>query len=271
LSAYPTNIDKPRIVKIEKAEVETPTVKTFTFHDKACSRASPGQFLMVWIPGVDEIPMSLSAADANGLSVITVKKVGEASGALYNLGKGDIIGVRGPYGRCFTLASGNLLVVGGGIGMAPLMFLAQKLAKPENKVTCIIGAKTRGELLFLERVEHIVSEVIVTTDDGSYGLKGLATDAMEQTLKKHKFDMIYACGPEVMMFKAFQLAEQHNTPIQVSLERIMRCSIGLCGSCMIGKFRVCRDGPVLTSQELRKVREEFGAYKRDFTGRKTKI
>jgi len=271
LSAYPTSIDKPRIVKIEKAEAETPTVKTFTFIDKACSGASPGQFLMVWIPGVDEIPMSLSKAGPNSLSAITVKKVGEASEALYNLRKGDVIGVRGPYGRGFTLASGNLLLVGGGTGMACLMLLAEKLAKSENKVTCIIGAKTRSELLFLERMKRILPKVIAMTDDGSYGLKGLATDAMRQALAKQKFDMVYTCGPETMMFKAFQLAEQYDTPIQASLERIMRCSIGLCGSCMIGEFRVCIDGPVFTSEELRRAKEEFGAFKRDFTGRKTKI
>ncbi len=271
MSAYPTNIDKPRIVKIEEDRAETPTIKTFTFHDKACSGASPGQFLMVWIPGVDEIPMSLSEADANGLSAVTVKKVGEASEALYNLRKGDVIGIRGPYGRGFTLASGNLLIVGGGTGMASLMLLAQKLAKPENKVTCIIGAKTRSELLFLDKMKRIIPKVIATTDDGSYGLKGLATDAMEQELAKQKFNMVYTCGPEQMMFKAFQLAEQYNMPLQASLERIMRCSMGLCGSCMIGEFRVCIDGPVLTSQELRRVKEEFGAYKRDFTGRKIKI
>jgi dihydroorotate dehydrogenase electron transfer subunit len=271
LSAYPTSINKPRIVKIKEARAETATIKIFTFHDKACSGAFPGQFLMVWILGVDEIPMSLSMADPNGLSAITVRKVGEASEALYNLKKGDVIGVRGPYGRGFTLASGNLLMVGGGTGMACLMLLAEKLAKPENKVTCIIGAKTSSELLFLDRMGRILSEVIATTDDGTYGLKGLATDAMEQELARQKFDMVYTCGPEQMMFKAFQLAEQFNTPLQASLERIMRCSIGLCGSCMIGEFRVCIDGPVLTSEELRKVKEEFGAYKRDFTGRKIKI
>jgi len=271
LSAYPTSIDKPRIVKIEEVRIETPTVKTFTFHDKACSGASSGQFLMVWMLGVDEIPMSLSMTGPNGLSAVTVKKVGEASEALYNLKKGDIIGVRGPYGRGFTFASGTLLLVGGGTGMACLMLLAEKLAKPTNKATCIIGAKTRSELLFLDKMKRIFPEVIATTDDGSYGLKGLATDAMKQELAKQKFDMVYTCGPEQMMFKAFQLAEQYDTPIQASLERIMRCSIGLCGSCMIGEFRVCIDGPVFTSEELRRAKEEFGAFKRDFTGRKTKI
>ena len=271
MSAYPTSIDRPRIVKIEEVRTETPTVKTFTFYDKTCSEASPGQFVMVWILGVDEIPMSLSMAEPNGLSAITVKKVGEASEALYNLRKGDVIGVRGPYGHGFSLASVSLLLVGGGTGMACIMLLAEKLAKPENRITCIIGAKTRSELLFLQRMKRVLPKVIATTDDGSYGLKGLATDAMKQELAKQRFNLVYTCGPEQMMFKAFQLAEQYNVPIQASLERIMRCSIGLCGSCMIGEFRVCIDGPVFTSQELRRVKEEFGAYKRDFTGRKIKI
>jgi dihydroorotate dehydrogenase electron transfer subunit len=82
--------------------------------------------------------------------------------------------------------------------------------------------------------------------------------------------MIYTCGPEPMMHKMFLLAEQHKVPLQASLERIMRCSIGLCGSCQIGKLRVCKDGPVLNSEQLRSIKEEFGKFRLDFTGKKIK-
>lgn len=272
---WPTITNKPRILRIRKVKKETPTIKSLTFHDQACSEAIPGQFVMVWIPGVDEIPMSISTMDSNGYSTITVKKVGEASAALHNLKTGDILGIRGPHGRGFTLTTGHVMIVGGGIGMAPLAPLAEKLAKPPTQITLIIGAATHEELLFLGRTKRILSQanakVVVTTEDGSYGLKGLATDPVEQLLKKERFAMVYTCGPEPMMQRIFQLAEQHHTSIQASLERFMRCSIGLCGSCVIGGFRVCRDGPVFVSEELRKVKDEFGAFKRDLSGRRVRI
>ena len=86
-----------------------------------------------------------------------------------------------------------------------------------------------------------------------------------------RFDMIYTCGPEIMMYKMFKLAEENQVPIQASLERMMRCSIGICGSCQIGKFRVCKEGPVFSSQMLRSLGEEFGKIRLDSTGKKIKI
>jgi dihydroorotate dehydrogenase electron transfer subunit len=83
--------------------------------------------------------------------------------------------------------------------------------------------------------------------------------------------MIYTCGPEQMMYSMFLLAEQHKVPLQASLERIMRCAIGVCGSCQIGKLRVCKDGPVLNSEQLRSVKEAFGKYRLDFTGKRIKL
>ena len=272
---WPTITNKPRIVRVRRVEKETPTIKSLTFYDKACSQATPGQFVMVWVPGVDEIPMSLSTMGSSGYSAITVKRVGDASVALHNLKRGDLVGIRGPYGRGFTLTTGNVMIVGGGIGMAPLAPLAENLSKNSTQITLIIGAVTREELLFLGRMKRILSkvnaEVVAATEDGSYGLKGLATDPVEPLLKRERFGMVYTCGPESMMQKMFQLAERHHTPVQASLERIMRCSIGLCGSCVIGGFRVCRDGPVFGSEQLRKVKDEFGAFKRDFSGRKVRV
>lgn len=265
--------DKLRIVKIKEIKSETPTIKSFTFFDEKCTETSPGQYVMVWIPGIDEIPMSLLRG-LNESSMITVKRIGGASAALHELKNGDVLGIRGPYGRGFTLITGNIMIVGGGIGIAPLAPLTKNLAKLPNKITFIFGATTRDELLFLDKIRLELSnddKVIVATEDGSFGLKGFATDPIEQILTKEKFDMIFTCGPEKMMKKMFQLAEQYKTPIQASLERIMRCSIGLCGSCMIGKFRVCKDGPVFTSEQLREVKNEFGTFKRDFSGIKIKI
>jgi len=271
--AYPTAINRPRIVKIQEVKRESPTIRTFTFHDRLCGKAKPGQFVMVWIPGVDEVPMSLSTIRPNGLSSISVANVGEATKALHQRKPGDALGIRGPYGNGFTLTSGKVMIVGGGTGLAPLVPLAEKLVDLPTKISFLLGAKTRDELLFLDRIETTLSRadarVIATAEDGSYGLQGVVTDPAEQILAKERFDMIYACGPEQMMHKMFLTAERYNTPLQASLERLMHCAMGLCGSCVIGKFRVCRDGPVFPTEQLREVKSEFGRFKRSFDGRKT--
>lgn len=268
-------VNRLRIVEIQEVKRESPTVKTFTFQDELCRKADPGQFVMVWIPGVDEIPLSLSTITPNGLTSITVAQIGEATKALHQRKLGEVIGIRGPYGKGFTLTRGNIMIAGGGTGLVPLMPLTEKLVKLSTKLTFLLGAKTKSELLFLDHINQMLSkvnaEIVATTEDGSYGLKGVVTDQAEQKLAKERFDMIYACGPEQMMHKMFFLAEQYSMPLQVSLERIMRCAMGLCGSCMIGKLRVCKDGPVLTSEQLRTVKEEFGKFKLNFRGRKIAI
>jgi len=275
LSVYPIAYNWTRTVKIEKVVDENPNVKTFYFRDRLCLEAKPGQFLMVWIPGVDEIPLSVSGVYFNGLASVTVARVGEATEALHRLKPNNLIGVRGPFGNSFEISKGKILLVGGGTGMAPLAFLAEKLAENSCEITFIIGAKSAQELLFLERIKKTLSQlkskIIVMTEDGSLGQKGVATDPLDDLLREEKYDMIYACGPEPMIKKVFLAAEEADIPFQASLERIMRCGIGICGSCMLGKYRVCRDGPVFTSQRLREVIDEFANYKRDFNGRRIRL
>ena len=264
-----------RITKIPEIRKESPIVKTFIFHDKLCSEAKPGQFVMIWIPGVDEVPMSLSAIGPDGRCSITVAKVGEATETLHKRKTGDILGIRGPYGNGFVPVSGNTMVVGGGTGLAPLVPLTEELAELHARVVVVVGAKTKDEILFLDRITTALSRidgrVVAVTEDGSHGVEGLATDVAEQLLKKERFDMLYTCGPEEMMYKLFLLAERYEAPIQASLERLMRCAIGICGSCVIGKFRVCRDGPVFSLKQLREVREEFGRFGRESTGKRVRI
>ena len=267
-------INRMRTLKILEVKTENCAVKTFTFNDKLCRIAKPGQFVMVWIPGVDEIPISLSGINSDGYTSITVHGVGDASRALNKKQKGEIVGIRGPFGRGFVESEGSVMVVGGGTGIGPLMPLTEKLANIADKVTVMSGVKNQENLLFLDRLEKICSEVnsetVYTTEDGSYQFTGFITDQAEQKLMNEKFDMIYTCGPEPMMYKMFLLAIKYNVPLQASLERMMRCSIGLCGSCQIGKLRVCKDGPVLTSEQLESVKEEFGKYRLDATGKRIK-
>jgi dihydroorotate dehydrogenase electron transfer subunit len=248
-------------------KTESPSVKTFTMKDRLCAKAQPGQFLMLWIPRVDEIPLSIMNVEGAIVSV-TVKAVGEATRALHGMKQGEIVGVRGPFGNSFTQNSGKVLLVGGGTGTAPLLFLAKKLVAKAERVAFVIGAKTKTELLFLNQLNALCTKqsTIATTEDGSYGIKCLATEPLEKLLGKVKFDMVYACGPELMVRHVFDLAEKRGVSLEVSLERLMRCGIGVCGSCMIGNYRVCRDGPVFNSERLREVKDEFGVSKLGFDG-----
>lgn len=259
-----------RIVKIEEVIEESPLVKTIFFQDKLCSKSKPGQFIMVWLPGFDEIPMSISSAGPNESTSITVANVGEATMLLHKKEKGSIMGVRGPFGRSFSPVKGNLLLVAGGTGIAPIAFLVEKLVRMKARITLLLGGRVKEELLFLPKIRRVLSKseafVGISTDDGSFGHKGAVTELVEDELTAHKFDMIYACGNEAMLFKVFKLAEKHRTPLEASLERLMRCAIGLCGSCTVGKYRVCVDGPVFTDKQLQEVREEFGCFKRGFDG-----
>lgn len=271
-----TGNNRMRLVEIEGVQVETPTVKTFTFRDRPCSVAEPGQFVMVWIPGVDEIPMSLSTIGPNSLSGITVRRVGEATAALHIKKEGELIGLRGPFGRGFEPVFGGVLVVAGGTGLAPLLPLIERLGQGGGEAAIVLGAKTRAELYYPDRLRRALKGgrhvVIVTTEDGSEGIKALATDPMEPLIGEGGFDVLYTCGPESMMFKAFQVAEKHSIPVQASLERYIKCGIGLCGQCVLDPsgLTVCRDGPVFASEALREI-ADFGRFTRDPSGRRVPI
>jgi dihydroorotate dehydrogenase electron transfer subunit len=274
LSAYLT-ATKLRTVRIVGVKDETPTIKSITFNDKrTANNAKPGQFVMVWIPDFDEIPMSLSTINPKeDLAAISVERVGEATDKLHKMKINDIIGVRGPFGNGYSVTkTHNVMIVGGGTGLASLAPLTERIAtQTKHRVTLLHGAQTCNELLFLERMKTALSKngkLIVTTEDGSYGEKGVVTEPLERLLTTEKFDMVYACGPENMMLKVFHLTEHCKVSLQVSLERLMRCAIGLCGTCVIGRFRVCRDGPVFSGDQLREVKNEFGHFRRGFDGRK---
>jgi dihydroorotate dehydrogenase electron transfer subunit len=109
--------------------------------------------------------------------------------------------------------------------------------------------------------------MIVSTDDGSFGIKGFTTDVLMDLLKKEKFDCVYTCGPEVMMKKVFDICDDKGIKCQASLERYMKCGFGLCGTCCIDDKLICKDGPVFDSNQLRKL-SEFGVFNRDKSGSK---
>jgi dihydroorotate dehydrogenase electron transfer subunit len=261
-----------RTTEIVRVQTESPSVKTFIMPDRFCAKAKPGQFLMLWIPGIDEIPLSIMDI-SNGLVSVSVKQVGDATRHLHSLEVGATVGVRGPFGNCFTESRGKVLLVSGGTGTAPLLFLAKQLSAKTERLSFVEGAKTKDELLFIGELGGICKEknLITTTDDGTAGLQCMVTEPLAKLLDREKFDMIYTCGPEVMVKKIFDLTEQRKLPLEASLERLMRCGIGLCGSCVIGKYRVCRDGPVFNAAQLREIKEELGYSKIGFDGSRIPI
>ncbi len=240
----------------------------------------PGQFAMLWVPGVDEIPMSISFCDDIGNWAITVKVIGECTKALYDLKAGDYIGVRGPLGNHFTLPASSckhVFLVGGGIGMAPLKFLSHELKRSNFHFKIIEGAKEDGELLFIDEISDITREdceFFCCTDDGSYGQKGFTPEIFDNQIKnidieEYNDTIVYTCGPEKMMYELLKTCNKYGIEMQASLERIMRCGCGLCGLCAIDPMGllVCKDGPIFDRELLNKM-EDFGKNKRDFTGRK---
>ncbi len=256
-----------RTTQIVNVRDESPTVKTYTFTDRLCNKARPGQFVMLWIPGIDEIPLSIMDA-SNGVISVSVKAVGDATRHMHTMEAGATIGIRGPFGNSFTESRGRVLLVGGGTGTAPLLFLAKQLAAKTERLSFVEGAKTKDELLFVRELGGVCQEknIITTTEDGTAGLQCLVTQPLADLLDKERFDMIYTCGPEIMVKKIFDLTDARKLPLEASLERLMRCGIGLCGSCVIGKYRVCRDGPVFNAARLREVRDELGYSKIGFDG-----
>ena len=256
----------PKITKIIETKKENKNVKTIKF--KHSKNVNPGQFYMIWIPDTDEIPMSVSHIDKN-IKGITFKKVGEATESLFNLKKGDKIGIRGPFGNGFKIFGQKILFVGGGTGIA-MIAPAVKIAVNQGiSVDVILGFKKEDEIFFDKRINDYGANVYVCTDDGSKCFKGFATDMAKKMIDKTSYDLVLTCGPEIMMKKLYEICK--DISFQASLERHMKCGIGLCGQCCVGRgLRVCVEGPVFDGDILKKI-PDFGVFKRDASGKKIKI
>lgn len=210
---------------------------------------APGQFIMIWIPGVDEIPMSVSHSGENS-SGITVKMVGNATKILGSMNIGARLRIRGPYGRGFTPRGKNALLIAGGVGAASLTLLSRQLVSDNCRVVAIIGAKKKDELVLVDDFQDSGAETRIATDDGSAGFKGTASALFSETIQKEDFDSIYCCGPEAMIRSVAEEAFKLQNWGQAAMERLMRCGIGICGSCAIGKELVCKNGPVFDFEQL---------------------
>ncbi len=239
--------DELIMMKVGEIIDEAENVKTLMFFQHI--DFTPGQFVMVWIPGLDEKPFTISCHNENEFG-ITVFKVGEFTTRLFNMKKGDSVGIRGSYGNGYSLKP-KACAIGGGVGMASIAPLATKL----DDLVIIQGAKTSSSLLYRNRFPNME----LCTDDGSAGIKGYPTDLLPDLLKKHGFSTIYTCGPEVMMKKVFDFCQTNKLKCESSLERFMKCGVGVCGQCVCGSFRVCTDGPVFSNSDLSKM-NDFGYF-----------
>jgi len=222
------------------ARIDQPTrkVKLLTLHGRL--PAQPGQFVMAWLPGLNEKPFSLVDDDPVTLAVANV---GPFSARLHELEVGDRLWFRGPFGHGFDIVGEYALLVGGGYGVAPLAFLASRTIGTRRKVA-VIGAATGDELFFEDRLAGAGCEVVLVTEDCSTGEADLCTNAAERLLRNEAFDVVYGCGPEGMLETLQQLCIKLGIPGQLSKEAYMRCGMGVCGSCQRDGLLVCRDGPV---------------------------
>jgi len=222
----------------------------------------PGQFVHVALPegGTHLLRRPLSVYKTSteaGTITLLFQVVGEGTRLLYELAEGTELSLIGPLGQGWKHAEAqSCLIVGGGVGAAPLFLLAQELVAQGAHIEMVLGAATDDLLV----CEHSFTELLgkermyITTDDGSRGLKGFATDAVSELLKVASFDYLAACGPEPMLRKAVELAGRSGIACEVSLERRMACGIGACLSCAVdtvtGKKRACADGPVFKGKEV---------------------
>lgn len=250
----------PKILEIKDVVKEGKDTKSFFF--KYSLDSKPGQFIMVCLPGIDEKPMAVSYHKKDEFA-FTTHAVGKFTRALFNLKKGHKVSIRGPYGNCFSVKN-NACIIGGGIGMAPLSPLIDKLNNP----IIINGARNKDCLLYQKRFKN--KKMLIATDDGTCGRKCFTTEILEEVLAKNKIKIVYTCGPEIMMKKVIAICNRHKVECEASLERIMKCGFGVCGACMCNDKLVCQDGPVFTSKQLSKM-SEFGNFARLKSGKKVSL
>lgn len=222
-------------------------------------QALPGQFAELRIDGTPSVllrrPISIHSFDAEKNEVgFLVQLVGDGTRWLGSLKAGDKVNTLLPLGNGFTLPAdkdANVLLVGGGVGSAPLYYLAEELKRMECKFTLLIGARAAKDLYRREAYEAL-GRVEYTTEDGSLGEKGYVTN---HSVLAEKFTQIYTCGPKPMMLSVAKYARENGIPCEVSLENKMACGLGACLCCVEdtkeGHKCVCTDGPVFSIDELK--------------------
>ena len=234
---------------VVKLEVEAPLI---------AKARKAGHFVIVKVGKLGErIPLTIAAADTQkGTITLVIQKVGESSRKICALNEGEFItDLVGPLGKATHIENfGTVVCACGGVGTAPMLPIVEEMKKAGNKVITVQAARNK-ELIILEKeIQEFSDEVIIMTDDGSYGTKGLVTNGVEEVIKREKVDLCVTIGPAVMMKFVSLLTEKYNVPTVASLNTIMVDGTGMCGACRItvgGKTKfVCVDGPEFDAHQV---------------------
>jgi NAD(P)H-flavin reductase len=259
---------------------ETPDTFTFTLEQETNGRAEaqgsflPGQFSMLWVYGVGELPISISGDPTSPNQLIyTVRSVGKATQALVSQEVGDAIGVRGPFGNGWPLEAArgqDVIVVAGGIGLAPLRPVIYQVLQSRDeyrRLVVLYGARSPRDLLFRQELAAWArqrdTQVLVTVDYGGLswrGHVGVVTTLFKYARLEPRHCIAMVCGPEIMMrFVTRELEMQgiRRDAIYLSMERNMKCGIGLCGHCQYGRHFICKDGPIFCYEQIRSMLEKY--------------
>ena len=239
---------------------------TFVAPDMA-ERAAPGHFVSVAVEGNATLlrrPFSIYSVSRHGPWAGTIEIVfdvaGEGTRWMSGLVKHDVVDLVGPLGRSFPMPQQQVgcLLVGGGYGAAPLLYLAQRLQQANLRVDMILGAATQDRLFNAIEAKRLATSALFTTDDGSFGTQGRVTDVMERALEANPVGVIYACGPMAMLRAVSELAKRHRIAVQVAVEEAMACGVGVCMTCVVPykrdgqivNVRSCVEGPVLNGRRI---------------------
>lgn len=264
MSETPRDPMLPRTYRVQSMRDEIPDTFTLELEptdENAIPSFACGQFNMLYVYGVGEIPISISGNPDKLRPVVhTTRAVGVVSQAMRTLKPGDMLGVRGPFGSHWPIEQANgkdVVIVAGGIGLAPLrsvMYHVLAHRKDYGRVSLLYGARTPADILYHHELKHWRAhfdlEVYVTVDHATGSWRG-SVGVVTRLIPRAPFDphntVVFVCGPEVMMrFTAAELEKRGVAPesLYVSMERNMKCAIGLCGHCQFGPHFVCKDGPV---------------------------
>jgi len=227
--------------------------------EKMPLHSKPGQFFMLQCKDASRVlrrPISLHNVDGNILEFY-YESLGKGTEEFTRLSTGETMNIQGPLGNGYDtdLSGKNIVVIGGGMGMAPIKYLIKDL-KDNNDITFIAGGRNANAVKIIEKFDFENIKLKVATDDGSIGVKGNTVDVLKEILENEdkKIDIIYTCGPHPMMEAVAKVAQENNIRCQVSLEERMACGIKACVGCSIltkkGMKKVCYDGPVFESTDI---------------------
>jgi sulfhydrogenase subunit gamma (sulfur reductase) len=271
-------IFRPNLARIEKSlpQIDNHRLFQLKFVDEAVAKAfshTPGQFVEVSIFGVGEAPISISSPPTRpGIVEICVRKAGSVTSALFELQKGDLVALRGPFGRGFPmdlLKGQDLLLVAGGLGMAPLRSLLQAILDDRRSygdLVLMYGARNPDDLLFKYELLGLMNRTdmkyLLSVDVDEEGIWrqyiGVVTGLFEKVELNPETAFCAMCGPPIMYRFVLQELLKRKIPperILMSLERMMKCGVGKCGHCAIGEYYCCTDGPVFKYSEISHVKE----------------